>query len=129
VKPLEADGLDQRLAALQHLGEATGQETLAEVVDEFLARGAADLETMHSAIARGEGEPVANAAHSLSGSSGILGAAALAAACGELEHAAREGDLGSCAARLAAVEQEYQTIRERLAPLSLQQTLRQKSTI
>jgi HPt (histidine-containing phosphotransfer) domain-containing protein len=113
---LEADGLDERLAALQRLGEATGKEILAEVVEEFLARGAAALEAMHSAIARADGEAVADAAHALRGSSGVLGAAALATACAALEGSAREGDLDACAARLAAVEQEYQTIGKRLAP-------------
>jgi len=110
----EADDLEQRLAALQRLGQATGQETLAEVVEAFLARGAADLDAMRSALVRSDGEAIADAAHALRGSSGILGASALATACAELEGSAREGDLGSCAARLAAVEQEYQTICERL---------------
>jgi HPt (histidine-containing phosphotransfer) domain-containing protein len=112
---LEADGFDQRLAALQRLGQATGQDTLAEVVEAFLARGAADLETMHGALARGDGEGVADAAHALCGSSGVLGAAALATACAALEGSARAGDLGSCVARLEAVEQEYRTIGKRLA--------------
>lgn len=109
---VEADELGQRLAALQRLG----QETLAAVVEEFLARGAASLEAMQSALASGDGEAVADAAHALGGSSGVLGAGALAAACAKLEGWAREGDLGSCTVRLATVEQEYQTICKRLAP-------------
>jgi signal transduction histidine kinase/CheY-like chemotaxis protein len=108
--------LGERLAALQRLGEIQGDAVLGQVKEAFLGRGAQDLETIEQALARGDGEAAAVAAHSLRGSSGILGAAALAALCGELEALARQGDLAACGPRLQAVEREYRAVEGRLAP-------------
>lgn len=110
-----ADRIDERLAAFQRLGQIQGDEVLGQIKEAFLGRGAQDLETMEQALARGDGEAVAAAAHSLGGSSGILGAAALAARCAELEALARQGDLAACAPRLQAVEREYRAVEGRLA--------------
>jgi CheY-like chemotaxis protein len=113
---LDSSALEERLEALRRLGEKTGQEELGPVIECFLHQGAQDLQTLRGALTRGDGAALAAAAHSLAGSSGILGAAGLATGCAELEELARREDLLSCAPRLASVEQAYQEIARRLSP-------------
>ena len=111
----DGERLDERLAALQRLGEKHGEAVLAQVVEAFLGQGARDLAAMAQALGEADGEAVAAAAHSLRGSSGILGAAELAARCAELEALARQGDLAACGPRLQVVEREYRAFEGRLA--------------
>ena len=112
----KSEAIGERLTALQRLGQTEGEDVLGQVVDAFLGQGARDLETMARSIAREDAEGLADAAHSLGGSSGILGAEALAARCAELEALARQGDLAACAPRLRAVEREYRDVEGRLSP-------------
>lgn len=111
----DADRLESRLAALERLGRLTGEELLGPVIENFLHRGAGDLDAMRRALPRGDGAALAAGAHSLAGSSGILGAAGLAASCAELEELARRGDLAACASRLDAVEQAFHSIARQLS--------------
>jgi HPt (histidine-containing phosphotransfer) domain-containing protein len=108
------DAIEERLAALGRLGEKTGEDVLGQVVESFLQRGDRDLESLRGALARGDSAAFAAAAHSLAGSSGILGAAGLAVSCAELEKLARQEDLAACESRFPAVEQAYQSIARRL---------------
>lgn len=110
----EFHDIGERLAALKRLGEQMGEDVLAQVVEKFRERGVRDLETMRWALAHGEGTALAAAAHSLAGSSGILGAAGLARGCAELEELARQGNLAACESRLEPVEQAYQAVTRRL---------------
>jgi CheY-like chemotaxis protein len=110
----EPDGIEERLAALGRLGEKTGEDVLGQVVESFLQRGQRDLEALRQALAHGDGPAFAAAAHSLAGSSGILGASRLAVSCAELERLARQEDLTACGSRLPSVEQAYQGIANRL---------------
>jgi HPt (histidine-containing phosphotransfer) domain-containing protein len=71
---------------------------------------------METALAREDGTALAAAAHSLGGSSGLLGAVELARRCAELESLARNGALASCASPLQAVRQEFREVTHRLAP-------------
>lgn len=111
----EHDTLEERLAALQRLGEKTGEEVLGQVVESFLHQGARSLETIRRALDRGDGAALATAAHSLAGNSGILGVAGLAVGCAELEEMARQQDLAACEARIESVEQAYRAIARRLS--------------
>jgi CheY-like chemotaxis protein/HPt (histidine-containing phosphotransfer) domain-containing protein len=111
---VDADRLEERLAALKRLGEETGEELREQVVESFLQQGARDLAAMRQALARGDGAALAAAAHSLAGSAGILGATGLAMACAGLEELARRQDLGACGPRLEPVEQGYRSIARRL---------------
>jgi CheY-like chemotaxis protein len=111
----EAGRIEERLAALARLGEATGEEVLGRVVESFLRQGAVDLETMRQALACGDGKSLAAAAHSLAGSAGILGATRLATACAGLEEQARKGDLAACGLLLGSVEQAYLPPSQRLS--------------
>lgn len=111
---VEPDSIGERLAALGRLGEKTGEDVLGQVVESFLQRGQRDLEALRQALAHGDSPAFAAAAHSLAGSSGILGASGLAVGCAELERLARQEDLAACESRFPAVEQAYQAIADRL---------------
>jgi CheY-like chemotaxis protein len=108
--------LDERLTTFRRLGESHGEAVLEQVVEAFLRQGERDLEAIAQALAAADGGAVAAAAHSLRGSSGFLGAAALAACCAELEALARQGNLAACKPRLQAMEREYRAVEGRLAP-------------
>lgn len=110
----EPDSIEERLAALGRLGEKTGEDVLGQVLESFLQQGTRDLEILRQALAHGDGAAFAAAAHSLAGSSGILGAAGLAVGCAELEKLARQEDLAACESRLPAVEQAWQAVAQRL---------------
>jgi HPt (histidine-containing phosphotransfer) domain-containing protein len=115
MKDAMADPLAERLAALQALGEQTGHD-MSELVPVFLQQGEADLAAVRDALLRQDGKKADAAAHSLAGSSGVLGAAELAQAAAELAALARQGDLTACAARLPALEGRFQEIVRRLTP-------------
>ncbi|PYQ58583.1 MAG: hypothetical protein DMF53_20155 [Acidobacteria bacterium] len=110
----EPEPIEERLEGLGRLGEATGEDLLAQVVESFLQQGKKDLAALREALARGDGAAFAAAAHSLAGSSGILGAAGLAAGCAGLEVLARRGDLAACGARLEPVEQAWRQVAGRV---------------
>jgi CheY-like chemotaxis protein/HPt (histidine-containing phosphotransfer) domain-containing protein len=110
----ESDGIEERLAALGRLGARTGEDVLGQVLESFFHQGARDLGILRRALARGDGAAFAAAAHSLAGSSGILGAAGLAVGCAELEKLVRQGDLAACESRLPAVEQAWQAVARKL---------------
>ena len=117
VRAQRDDGrIAERLAELQRLGETLGKQVVSPVVKGFLGRGAEDLEAMEKALARGDGEALAAAAHALCGSSGVLGAAELARRCAELGGLARKGDLAACASALQAVQLEFREVERKVAP-------------
>ena len=109
-----SDSIEERLAALGRLGERTGEDLLGQVVKSFFRQGARDLAILREALARGDVTAFAAAAHSLTGSAGILGATGLAVGCAELEQLARQEDLAACESRLPAVEQAWETVAQRL---------------
>jgi len=104
-----------RLAALKRLEEVSGKKIVTQVTASFVERGAQNLEAMRSALALADGVSLAAAAHSLVGSAGLLGATALTSLAREVEKLARRGDLGACAARLAGLERELQSVIRQLA--------------
>ncbi|HET9209542.1 MAG TPA: response regulator [Thermoanaerobaculia bacterium] len=126
--PAEPDPIEERLEALERLGAATGEDVLGQVAESFLQRGAKDLAALREALARGDGAAFAAAAHSLAGSSGILGAAGLSMGCAELEELARRGDLAACGPRLDAVEQAWRQVADRLSAGSLNISMRRPTT-
>jgi len=113
--PAAPDLLAERLEALARLGEATGEDVLTQVVEGFLQQGTKSLAILREALAQGDGAAFAAAAHSLAGSSGILGATGLAVGCAEVEELARRGDLAACGPRLGAIEQAWRRVAGRLA--------------
>ena len=92
------------------------------MIEGFLRQGARDLETMRRALTQGDAPALAAAAHSLAGSSGILGAAGLAGICAELEKLARREDLAACELHIESVEQAYPPIAKRISNASWRST-------
>jgi HPt (histidine-containing phosphotransfer) domain-containing protein len=92
------------------------------VVESFLEQGKKNLAALREALASGDGAAFAAAAHALAGSSGILGAAGLAAGCAELEVLARQGDMAACGARLEPVEQAWRQVVDRIHQHSAETT-------
>jgi len=112
--PAASEPIEERLEGLARLGAATGEDLLAQVVESFLQQGTKNLATLREALTFGDGAAFAAAAHALAGSSGILGAAGLAAGCAELEELARQGDLAACGARMEPLEQTWRQVAGRV---------------
>jgi CheY-like chemotaxis protein len=102
---------EERLAELK----ALGGDHLARIVRAFLEQGESDLATLRLAVAQGDGESLAKAAHGLAGSAGVLGAEDLAASAAELAALGRQGDLAGSAAGLARVETGFREAARRLS--------------
>lgn len=73
------------------------------------------LSEMRSALEKGDRPLVSWQAHSLKGSSAVLGALRLVALCEELEQLPSETSDEVCAARIAGIEEEYQRVLKGLA--------------
>jgi signal transduction histidine kinase/CheY-like chemotaxis protein len=108
--PAGHDGIADRLATLRRLEETSGKKIVEEVKASFVERGTQSLETIRNALAISDRVRVAAAAHSLVGSSGLLGATGLAGLARDVEILAGQGSLDACAARLPALEQEMQAV-------------------
>ena len=70
-------------------------------------RSETHLEEMRAGLLRGDRSLVEWQAHSLEGSSAVLGALRLEALCAELEELPFEASYEICAARIAGIEEEY----------------------
>ncbi len=110
------EGLEERLAGLQALGDSTGEDLLSEVMRAFLQQGERDLVAMRRALEAGDAPALAAAAHGLTGSAGLLGAADLAQSSGDLSRRARHSAPSVCAELLARVEKDFREVARRLAP-------------
>jgi CheY-like chemotaxis protein/HPt (histidine-containing phosphotransfer) domain-containing protein len=102
-RPARDELVQERLDGLGRIGDGSLKD---DVVRAFLKQGEHDLKVLRSALPENDADAFADAAHALSGSSGILGGQTLAGIAGELASLARQGDLGACAARLPALERE-----------------------
>jgi CheY-like chemotaxis protein/HPt (histidine-containing phosphotransfer) domain-containing protein len=111
-RPVEpaGDELATRLATLELREKATGEP----IVATFVHQGEDDLATARRALPREDREALAEAAHALAGSAGVLGATELAEKATELAALARRGDLGDAAAQLAALEWTWLETVERI---------------
>ena len=106
------DSFEERLAALEALEAATGKPVRVA----FLQQGEADLATLRRALAQGDREAFAGAAHALAGSAGLMGIADLAGKASELAILARRGDQNGCKERLSALEQAWSDVAAKLQP-------------
>lgn len=109
------DDLSERLASLRALEEKTGKP----VVAVFLQQSDKDLAAVRRELSKEDGKTVAEAAHALAGSAGMLGAKALSETASEIAVLALQGDLSGCAARLPALEQAWRETAGRLRRLAL----------
>jgi signal transduction histidine kinase/CheY-like chemotaxis protein/HPt (histidine-containing phosphotransfer) domain-containing protein len=112
--PAEAVGpaLDEA-AALAYVGG--DRELLGELLGIFLEDGPGQLQALRTAVAGTDPGALMRAAHTLSGSLRVLGAAAAIALVGRLEALGREGRLEGAAALLAQLEPELERVRSAAA--------------
>jgi HPt (histidine-containing phosphotransfer) domain-containing protein len=112
--------LDPDALANLSLLEKTEPGLAAEVVDSFLRNAPRRLTAMRRALAAGDPEALADAAHALCGSCGTVGATPLRELAGQLEALGRAGTLAGAPALLAAAEQAFPemraALREAIAP-------------
>jgi signal transduction histidine kinase/DNA-binding NarL/FixJ family response regulator len=98
------------LERLADLAERTGRPVAAI----FLQQGEKDLATLRSALPQEDPKAMAEAAHALAGSAGMLGITGLAEKAAVIANLARQGDVSGCAAHLPALEQAWRETTERL---------------
>jgi HPt (histidine-containing phosphotransfer) domain-containing protein len=109
-EPDVADGdepLDQsRLTMLQSSGGGT--DLVAELVELFVGDVPPRLDVLAGAIANGDAEALARAAHSLKGSSATMGAVGMSELCRRMEMLGRAGDVAPAAPLLVSLREEFE---------------------
>ncbi len=95
------------LDELREMGEEIGQDMVSGVVEKFLENSPGYIDGMARAIAEREPEALTVNAHTLKGSSGMIGAMALSALCLEMENRGRAAELEGADGLLKKIEQEY----------------------
>jgi len=109
------------LERLRSLGRAAGRDVLFEAVEAFRSRP--HLAGLKEVLASHDRRNLELRAHSLKGSSGMLGAERLAGLCAELERSAAVADPETCARQLTAIEEEYdRVLAELLAAVGTEKT-------
>jgi two-component system sensor histidine kinase/response regulator len=96
-------------AALAYAGD--DRHLLSELLGIFLEDGPGHLQALRDAVAGSDPAALMRAAHTLSGSLRVLGAAGATALVGPLEALGREGRIEGAAALLARFEPELQRVR------------------
>lgn len=81
---------------------ATASER-AEILMDFMSQSRSDFVTLRAALFQGDLPACTRIAHRMKGSSRMVGARDLAAACETMEHAVRQGNLDEAAAAQAAM--------------------------
>ena len=110
-----AGHLDRRaLAELRELEAESGEPFLADMIRKFLAAAPDALSRLRRACASGTHDVVASVAHSLQGTSGMLGALAVYALCREIQAIGRERRLDDAPGLLERLECEILEVRPEL---------------
>jgi len=92
-----------------------GADGLAEVVEAYVADTPEQLQAMRRALDAADAAGMSIAAHSLKGSSAMLGAQMVSALCGELEHASGAGSLDGASEAVSRIERVFEDTRAALA--------------
>lgn len=103
----------ERLAELRALGDGD-PEYLAEILGEFVQDAIRLTEAIRKALTQGDAAALAEAAHCLKGSSGNIGALALAGICDKLQSTGEGGDLVTAGPLVARLAEESVRVQERL---------------
>ncbi|RME99525.1 MAG: response regulator [Chloroflexi bacterium] len=102
--PVDLDALEEFRISL---GDDDGS-IIAEVTEMFLSKAPEVIETLRQSIADNEPDTVHHLAHTLKPNAGQLAAYPLSALCQELEQLGKSGNLNGAAAKLAAIETEFE---------------------
>jgi HPt (histidine-containing phosphotransfer) domain-containing protein len=89
---------------------------MRRLIDQFIHEACARVETMKEAAGRADGDALKATAHSLKGSSMIMGATRLAALCAEVEDQLAATPAGKVtAALITEIDRELMRVRDALA--------------
>jgi len=111
VSPIVGAILDQQaLASLRELGS----KECHDLVKLFLKDGASRVAALREALKKGDRAAIGELAHSLKGSSGSLGAIAVADTCEQLQVAASTGDLDRATELIGVVETDFERVKAAL---------------
>jgi len=103
-------------AMLERFGGAGAEDFTRRIIDQFLDEASARVRTLKEAAERADGPALNAVAHSLKGSSMIMGATRLAALCAQVEDQVAASTGSEVAAALvAAIEQELVRVQRALA--------------
>ena len=91
-----------------------GTAPLRDIILTFLGKTPAVLATLHDAAMRADADAIRRAAHSLKGTSALLGARALAEQCAELERLDQSGMVADALGRVRAIEASYRKVEAAL---------------
>jgi HPt (histidine-containing phosphotransfer) domain-containing protein len=111
VSPLDA----QILAGLRDLQEEGEPDFLTELIDIYLADSLKLVEEIKQGVVVSDASRIRNAAHTLKGSSGNLGASAFSKLCYEMEMYAKNGNLVEARKLLPKVIDDYQVVKIKLS--------------
>jgi HPt (histidine-containing phosphotransfer) domain-containing protein len=106
--------IERRLDELRGPDPAEDGEFLSELINLFLTEAPAFLAALAAAVEGDDAATVEERAHSLKGAAGNLGAARLAALCGELEAAGRGHRLDSAGPLIGRLQAELDQVRNAL---------------
>jgi HPt (histidine-containing phosphotransfer) domain-containing protein len=99
------------------LGElrALDDEDLVDLVELYFADVLVQLGLLRDALAAGDGEAIASAAHRIKGASLSVGAARVAGLASDIEIAGRDGDLSLTGELIATLDSELDPTRSALS--------------
>lgn len=110
--------IDQKaLAAIAALQPPGGEDILKKVISLYLDSSLTLMKGIREAAEGNNADALYRAAHTLKSSSAYLGALTFSGMCKELEMMGRGNTLEGVAARLAALGQEYERVRDALGKL------------
>ncbi|PYP85303.1 MAG: histidine kinase [Blastocatellia bacterium AA13] len=99
------------LASIRSLQTEEDPNVVVELIEIYLADSVGRLAEIRRAVSLENRQVIQRAAHGLRGSSGNLGASALASLCMDLEHIS---DLAGAPQLLFQIETEYESVRTEL---------------
>jgi CheY-like chemotaxis protein/HPt (histidine-containing phosphotransfer) domain-containing protein len=104
-----------RLRAMQSEGILNSErDIVTELIDMFLEDTPPWLVALHEALRRADARAFTQAAHSLKGSCGTIGATHIATICAALEERGGQGHLGAVERSLDDLSAEFQRVRQLL---------------
>ena len=99
---------------LREADRAGGNGFLAGLIDKFMREVPVRLASLRDAAAAADSDTLLKSAHALKGSTGALGALAMAAACREVEELGRSGSVIGVEPLLTRIEEEFSRVRRAL---------------
>jgi HPt (histidine-containing phosphotransfer) domain-containing protein len=106
-----------RQEAIDRLVSATGARGAVLVLGTMIDSAPRLLEALESALRSGDAGSFSRSAHSLKANAGTVGAGALVQAFQELEDFGRAGDLHAAGEKMAAAQQAYRNLIEKIRNL------------